>query len=461
MSETISRRAALAGISVCLVPLVRARAQEPGKQAGEAFSLHAVPRRAKLLSREEAETWAFDGFSGPPVLRIRQGKELRVELRNGTPRPLSLHWHGVRGPAASDGVGGFSQPPVPSGARHEYRFTPPDPGTYLIRPLVVGGSSEPSGRGLAGLLVVEEPAAPAVDADYALLVRDWLLEPSGRLAPFGSPQEAATGGRLGNRLSVEGAEAPKWIEHPPGSRLRLRLANGCNARTMRIRFDGAKVYVVAVDGQPTETFEPLRSTLPFAPGTRYDVLLEMPDEANAKVALVALVGPGLPLLEIGATQAAKVERPPTAGLPLNSLLPPNIRLQDAVRKAVAITGGATRNEAGQFGYSGDPKSIWKLNGAAGSPGSPPLATVRRGQPLVLAISNRTPFVQPMHMHGHTFRLLHALDDGWEPYWLDTLQIAEGKTVHIATLADNPGRWLLSSSVLERFDTGLWGWFEVS
>ena len=53
------------------------------------------------------------------------------------------------------------------------------------------------------------------------------------------------------------------------------------ART-RIRFDGLKVYVLAVDGQPTDTFEPLRATLPFPPGTRYDLMLDMPTEAGAE-----------------------------------------------------------------------------------------------------------------------------------------------------------------------------------
>jgi len=81
--------------------------------------------------------------------------------------------------------------------------------------------------------------------------------------------------------------------------------------------------------------------------------------------------------------------------------------------------------------------------------------------VVIAIDNRTAFAQPMHVHGHVFRLLHPLDDGWEPYFLDTLQVPEGRRLHIAFIAENPGRWLISSSVLERFDRGLWSWFEVT
>ena len=50
--------------------------------------------------------------------------------------------------------------------------------------------------------------------------------------------------------------------------------------------------MAAVDGQPTDTFEPLRSTLPFAPGSRYDLFLDMPTASDGKAAVVALVGPG-------------------------------------------------------------------------------------------------------------------------------------------------------------------------
>ena len=112
-------------------------------------------------------------------------------------------------------------------------------------------------------------------------------------------------------------------------------------------------------------------------------------------------------------------------------------------------------------YDGDPTRIWTVNGAPAGGAKPLLASVPRGPVVVLAIGNQTPAVQPLHLHGHVFRLLHPFDDGWEPYLLDTLQVPENRTVRIAFVADNPGRWVLASTVLERFDTGLWTWFEVT
>jgi FtsP/CotA-like multicopper oxidase with cupredoxin domain len=460
-----TRRAVTAGLAASLLNLDRSPAQPAAAASDEGWrTLTAAPRRMKLHpeAAAEAEVWAFDGQIPGPVLRVRHGDEARFRFQNRTERPLSLHWHGVRGPNAMDGVGGLTQEAVLPGKDFDYRFTPPDSGTYLVRPLVIGGSSEPTERGLSAVLVVEERDPPKVDREFALLVDDWRLNEDGTLSPFGNAMEAATNGRLGNWLAVNAKSVPERITAAPGSRIRLRLANGCNARSTRIRFDDLKVYVIAIDGQPTDTFEPLRSTLPFSPGSRYDLLIDVPPEGAAKGQVTALLGQGVALVAIASEgEPAKQPLPPIAPLAPNKLLSPSIRLQDAVRRDFVIAGGARRSPKGELTFEGDPSRIWTVNGAAGSTSAKPLVSVKRGTPVVLTVVNTTPTVQPLHLHGHAFRLLHPFDDGWEPYWLDTLQVPEGRTLRIAFVADNPGRWLLASTVLERFDTGLWSWLEVT
>ncbi|ACL62140.1 multicopper oxidase family protein [Methylobacterium nodulans] len=462
-SSPPTRRALLAGAALALVPAGRPRAQTPEPEL-RVLSAGGATARLRPDPAPETPVWAFDGKAAPPVLRIRRGEMLRLRLDNRTDKPLSLHWHGVRNANAMDGVGGVTQAPVAPGASFTYAFTPPDAGTSLIRPLVVGGSSEPAGRGLAGLLVVEETKAPAVDRDLPLVLQDWRIEPDGRLAAFGQVPFAASAGRLGNALTVNGRPVPEVIAAAPGTRLRLRLANACNARATRIRFDGLKVWVAAVDGQPTDTFEPLRATLPFPPGTRYDVLLDVPTETEGKGTVMALIGQGIPLAVVAPQGEPVPARPPVAAIGENPLLPPEIKLQNAFRRDLTIAGGASFDRAKPDvapAYAGDPARIWTVNGAAGAPGSGPLFSVKRGTAVVLALTNQTAFPQSLHLHGHVFRLLHPLDDGWEPYWLDTFQLLEGRTARIAFLADNPGRWLIGATVLERFDTGLWTSFEVT
>jgi FtsP/CotA-like multicopper oxidase with cupredoxin domain len=444
-----TRRAVTAGLATTLIALSRQAQAQDSNGAGQVLTAKPVSMKLRPDAAAEADIWTFNGTLSPAI-RIRHGAELQLKLQNETTQPLSLHFHGLRGPNAMDGIGGLTQEPVAPGRSHDYRLTPPDAGTFLIRPAVLGGSAEPMERGLSGLLIVEEPDPPQVDRDIALIVDEWRLNDDGSLAPFDKTAEAAPAGRLGSWLSVNGEAAPQRIEAPSGGRLRLRLANACNARTMRLRFDGLKAHVIAIDGQPTSTFEPLRASLPFAPGTRYDLLVDLAPEAGATGAVTALIGDGMPLVEIVTAGEKRPDLPAVAPLPPNPRLPEAIRLQNATRKDVVIKG--------------DPKAPdvpWTVNGTAGSASGAPLVKVRRGSPVVLALANQTAFVQPMHLHGHSFRLLHGLDDGWEPYWLDTVQVPENRTIRIAFVADNPGKWLLASTIMERFDAGLWTWIEVT
>ncbi|HEX2135712.1 MAG TPA: multicopper oxidase domain-containing protein, partial [Microvirga sp.] len=295
-SFRLTRRSLSAGLAMTIAafgPLRTGPARAASGVGDRTFRAAPARHRLRPDATAEAELWTFGG-PPHPVLRLRHGEELRLKLVNETPRPLALHWHGVRGPNAMDGVGGLTQEPVAPGQSFDYRFTPPEPGTFLVRPCVLGASAEPMERGLSAALVVEEPSPPAVDLDLVLLVDDWLLGEDGALVPFGAPDQAL--GRLGNVVTLSAAPAPVRQTLRPGSRVRVRLINACNARAMRLRFDGLKPYVAAIDGQPTDTFEPLRASVPFAPGSRYDFLLDLPPEAGASGTIVATIGQGVPLV---------------------------------------------------------------------------------------------------------------------------------------------------------------------
>ncbi len=446
----ITRRAAAAGLATTMIGLSgRASAQpQPTPQElaaglGKRLTAGPAPQRLRPDASRDAEIWAFNG-SLSETTRLKLGQELAFVLKNETSLPLSLHFHGVRGPNAMDGVGGLTQEPVAPGKEQEYRLAPPDSGTFLIRPCVIGGSAESTERGLTRMLIVEEANPPQVDQDIALLVDDWALADDGSLALA----EPAPAGRLGSFLTLNGKPTSQRIVALPGGRIRLRLANACNARTMRLRFDGLKAHVIAVDGQPSNTFEPLKATLPFAPGNRYDLLIDLPPEPSPAGMVMAMIGNGFPLVEIVADGDRREALPEIAPLPPNPKLPETIKLQNAIRKDVALKGDPQTN------------APWTMSGAGGN-SSTPLLKVKRGTPVVLTLKNETGFLQPIHLHGHSFRLLHALDDGWEPYWLDTVQVPENKTIRIAFVADNPGKWLLASTVMERFDAGLWTWIEIT
>jgi FtsP/CotA-like multicopper oxidase with cupredoxin domain len=157
-------------------------------------------------------------------------------------------------------------------------------------------------------------------------------------------------------------------------------------------------------------------------------------------------------------------------LPANPL-PERIDFRAAYRLDIPLEGGAMsammmdmmRGGREVPGHGIDRRArIWTMAGSASSGHhGPPLFSVKRGRTVVLAFVNRTAFPHGMHVHGHHFRLLDNLDDGWKPYWLDTVLVAPQQTARIAFVADNPGKWMIHCHMLEHHDTGMGAWFEVA
>ncbi|MFC7400284.1 multicopper oxidase family protein [Chelatococcus sp. GCM10030263] len=477
LSPRLGRRAFCTGLAVTILALAQNAAAEararpdaaddqPGprpKGGASPVRLRAAPQAWPLKAGAATGLWCFEEMSPGPILRLRRGSELAVHLENGLAQPTSLHWHGLRIANARDGVGGLTQQPVAPGATQEIRFTPRDAGTFWYRPLVPAHAAEQTERGLSGLLIIEEDEPPAVDADLVMVIDDWALDDNNQLRPgFGTREEGGLAGRLGNWLTVNSAAAPEKLTVAPGAQLRLRLLNATNARPVTLRFEGLAVQVVAIDGQPADPFAPAGDRLAMLPGSRCDLMVRCPTTAGASAAVVAALGQGFPLLAVATEGASSpLAGSPVPVLPDNSL-PQAIDLAAAVRADLVLTGGLDPAAPGPGGASAaDSSRLWQVNGIAWPDAAKPLLTVKQGRPVVLSLTNRTAQLQAMHLHGHSARLLHALDDGWEPYWVDTIAVPIGRTVRVAFVAEAPGKWMIGSSILDRLGAGLAAWFEVT
>ncbi len=155
-----TRRAFLAGVSAFVVPLPALG--EPAPRI-----LEARAGKARLLPEPAAPTEILgfdDASNGPPgvlqtpygpLLRYKQGDTLSARLVNKTDLPMSLHWQGMRGDNAMDGVVPLTQTPVAPGASFDYRRAINDPGLFCYRPSVFPRTAELMGRVLKGLVVVD------------------------------------------------------------------------------------------------------------------------------------------------------------------------------------------------------------------------------------------------------------------------------------------------------------------
>jgi FtsP/CotA-like multicopper oxidase with cupredoxin domain len=356
--------------------------------------------------------WSYDGSVPGPLLRVKRGEEVAVRLVNELTEPTTIHWHGVRLPNAMDGVPGLTQEAVAPGASFDYRFTPPDAGTFWYRP----HSRAQQRRGLAGVLIVDE-APLGVDRDVALV-----------LGP----------GADGDTPQVNGL-ASLDIPVRTNERLRLRLINAAE-RIVALRVERHAATVMAIDGQPAEPFLARESRVALGPGNRIDLFVDARLSPGSMAAILAEVPGGetaLARLVYGAGMARAEPPAETKPLPPNPL-PARIEFRGAFRGELLLESGLMK-PAQAFG--------------------PPLFSVRRGRTVMLALPNRS-HPCAVHVHGHHLRLLDNLDDGWKPFWLDTVLVGPGETARVAFLADNPGKWLIEGHVPGRPEA-VFAWFEVA
>jgi FtsP/CotA-like multicopper oxidase with cupredoxin domain len=462
--SAITRRAFLAGASgvavVAAWPPV-ARGLEPDKQ----FTLVAAPARVALVGGRHPQTdvWGYDGRVPGPTIRVKQGQPLRVSVDNRLAEDTTVHWHGVRLPTAMDGVPGLTQPPIKPGESFAYEFTPPDAGTFWYHPHA--DSLQQLGRGMAGALIVEEPNAIPVDRDIVWLVADWRLDSNAQIAPgFGNGMEAAMAGRVGNTVTLNGyvsSEEPVLA----GERVRLRLINGALARIMALRFEGHHPLIVAIDGQPCEPHAPQDGRLILGPAMRIDVMLDMSGEPGRRYRVVDDFYDGLAywLTQLAYDEAPfnrshPLDAPPA--LPRNPVPEPNLATAERheLRLQGGMMGGGTMG--GMGGMSGMSHSAtWAINGMSmtgdGRAGMAPLVTLQLGRSYLLTIRNDTAWWHPMHLHGHSFRVLRR-NGAAVPHreWADTVLVPPRETVDVAFVADNPGDWMLHCHVTDHQVSGM-------
>ncbi|OAF17869.1 multicopper oxidase family protein [Bradyrhizobium neotropicale] len=430
-----TRRAVLAGLGASAAGLALGGAASP---AMASLTLQARPATLALRPGQPATpVWELAALNPAVDVRLKRGDRCEVSLRNDLPVPVAPVWYGLDGQSAAEPLLGRSA--VTSGGTETSIFSMPHAGTLMADLRLLDDGMKQPVRPLP--IIVQEAEPPVADRDELFLVEDWRLAADGAAIVPG-----ATGGEIAPIFTVNGKIAPDFTLRA-NERLRLRVINGCQRAVIAVKFDGVEVLVMALDGQAAEPFTARNGALVLAPGSRADVFLDG----------TAAPGSATPILLHDGKEARPVARvltsaepplrasrlAPPAPLPSNGL-PANLDLKGALRFDVALS-------AAEAGWS-------RSSSFAAS--SAPAFRAKAGRTVVLALKNPTAIATVFHLHGHHFRLLDRFDDGWKPYWLDTLAIEPGQTQRIAFATSAPGRWLIESIATDWAAPRLVRWYAV-
>jgi multicopper oxidase len=434
------------------VAAAETRRRRPGARVHQ-LTLTAAPTRLDLAGRQ-VTAWAYNHTVPGPLLRVRAGEVLRVQLDNRLPEATTIHWHGIRLRNDMDGVPDMTQSPVQTGSRFTYEFTVPDPGTYFFHPHV----RLQLDRGLYAALLVDDPAEPGgYDHEAVVVLDDWTLGVGptpeqlqdrlmrqggmmsggmggGMMGQGGSPELGGTGGMIDYpRYLLNGHPPtdPSTIHARPGQRLRLRVVNAAADTAFRLALGDHRLTVTHTDG------------FPVAPMTVDTVLVGMGERCDALVTLGDGAFPLVALAEGKQGRAVGVVRTAPGAPPTTETRPSEL---DGRLAAMASLGpdpqrtlpAARPDRTHQLLLSGGMMSPqWTINGRTFDQAEP--LPVRADERVRLVFGNQSMMFHPMHLHGHTFQVQQGGRPGPRK---DTVIIRPMQQLAVDLEADNPGQWML-------------------
>jgi CopA family copper-resistance protein len=330
--EVISRRlllkrAGALGLLAGLQPLLASCASHPllsparprpdiSTLSGELIEL-VISERSFAPDGQTGMAVMINGTIPGPLIRLREGQEVTLNVTNHLKEVSSIHWHGILLPSHMDGVPGVSFSGIEPGTTFTYRFPVKQSGTYWYH----SHSGGQELQGMYGAMILDpiEPEPFQYDRDYVVMLSEWSGESSevmlDNLKKFSgyynfqkrdAQEFLADAGRWGlwpalqnyvmwDEMRMDPTDfadvtastftylmnglpsAHNWTGlFRPGERLRLRFINAAAMTFYDVRIPGLTMTVVQADGQNVQpvAVEEFR----FGPAETYDVIIQPNDD---------------------------------------------------------------------------------------------------------------------------------------------------------------------------------------
>ena len=141
--------------------------------SGNVIDLNIAETRLRIGDRT-ATAKTINGTLPGPLIRLREGQDVTLNVTNRLTEDSSIHWHGVLLPPEMDGVPGVSFAGIKPGETFVYKFRVKQYGTYWYH-------SHSAGQEQAGVYapMIFDPIEPdpvKYDRDYAVVLSDWSFQ---------------------------------------------------------------------------------------------------------------------------------------------------------------------------------------------------------------------------------------------------------------------------------------------
>jgi len=429
------------------------------------YTLRIAPVTVELDPSHILSTIGYNGTAPGPVLRMREGKTVTVEVINDTYTPELVHWHGMLIPPEVDGTEEEGSPLVPPHGRRSFQLTPRPAGSrwYHSHAMAMDDLHKGAYTGQFGFVYVDGGNDPGnYDQELFLALRDWepfftanmedddddthngpLLE---KPAVMNTEPDGLEVGSMTYSINDKALGSGDPIRVREGQRLLIHFLNASAIENRRIALAGHKMKVIALDGNPAPSPQMVDSIF-LGAGERIDAVVEMKHPGiwilGATEKPIREMGLGVVVEYAGQHMQAQWIDPPkqpwdyaifgneSAGAPA-----PEQTIETIFEK---IPGGA-----GKF-------NLWLVNGEP-YPHEREFV-LQQGAHYRLIMRNRTDDAHPLHLHRHLWELREINGKAMAGVMKDTVVVPYYGRAVVDFTADQPGLALFHCHIQQHMDYG--------
>jgi len=429
------------------------------------YTLRISPVQVELDRSHILSTIGYNGSAPGPVLRMREGKPVTVEVINDTDTPELVHWHGMLIPPEVDGTEEEGSPYIGPHTRHRFQLTPGPAGSrwYHSHAMAMDDLHKGSFTGQFGFVYVEGSSNPGqYDQELFLALRDWepfftsTMEDDDDdthndrvLEKPANPNTDPNGLEVGSMtysINDKTLGFGEPIRVRQGQRLLLHFLNASAIENRRIALAGHKMTVIALDGNPVPTPRAIDSLF-LGAGERADVTVEMTNPGiwilGSTEKMVREAGLGVVVEYAGQHRQPLWMDPPRRswdytifGKDTSTSPAPEQTLEMIFEK---IPGGS-----GKF-------NTWLINGKP-YPHDREFV-LQKGTRYRLVMRNRTDDAHPMHLHRHLWELVEINGRKTAGIIKDTVVVPFYGRATVDFTANQPGLSLFHCHLQQHMDYG--------
>jgi len=431
------RNAGLAATSMAAHNLAHAQATQPD------YRLEIAEIEWELSPKKKIRTAAYNGQIPGPLLRLTEGRPVRVEIANKLDHPEIVHWHGQWIPSDVDGAMEEGSPMIAAGSSTVVEFMPRPAGLHWYHTHAMANRNLKHGlyTGQFGVLHVEPPANPgAYDREEFIVLHDW--EPYYSASGDGSLMVDYACGSINGRMLGHGDP----IRVRAGERVLLQIVNASATEIHWLTLPGHGFQVLALDGAPVAT-QARVDLLRLGPAERVTAMVTMnaPGVFILGEARKDFRDAGMGIMIEYAGRAGKPEEPRDAKLTWDygvfGNATPAAQKPDTTIPLVFTSKFKGHGALDQ----------WMINGKSFPDYEPVI--LHAGLRHRLIFDNRSTDDHPVHLHRHNFELVSMQGVQTSGVFKDVVVVPAQSKVEADLVANNPGNTLFHCHQQDHMDSG--------